>query len=243
MNYKTINVPDLAQVTIDVGIKCKLYGVSRIAISSILTRSSAQLSQVIGKVNDLLKSLCVTNYFYYISNEMIDHRMLWKDGIHLTDDGNVLNYLNINLENVINFNVDFHNSENDMLDLQQTSKVKSLSVDTNIEEVGPRSSKNLDNKVPKKIILGAYKNSLKATDCLSLLKKTRIENINNFILGNLNINSFPKKFDDIKALVTGMLDILIVTETNWVTHFQFLSSILTAILNLTNEIGIEIGVV
>ena len=55
-------------------------------------------------------------------NEMIDHRMLWQDGIHLTDDGtkilatNVLNHLNINLENAINFNVDFHNSENGMLD-------------------------------------------------------------------------------------------------------------------------------
>ena len=36
---------------------------------------------------------------------MIDYRMLWKDGIHLTDDGtkilaaHVLNYLNINVEN------------------------------------------------------------------------------------------------------------------------------------------------
>ena len=43
--------------------------------------------------------------------------MLWKNGINLTDDGInilavVLNYLNINLENAINFNVDFHNSQN-----------------------------------------------------------------------------------------------------------------------------------
>ena len=135
MNYKTINVQDLAQGIIDIGLKCKSYGVSRIVISSIHTRVSAQLNQVIGKVNDLLKSLFVTNGFHCISNEMIDHRMLWKDGIHLTDDGtkildaNVLNYLNINLENAINFNVDFHNSENDMLDWQQTSKAKSLSFD------------------------------------------------------------------------------------------------------------------
>lgn len=48
--------------------------------------------------------------------------MLWKDVIHQTDDGtktlasNVLNYFNIQLENIINFIVDFHNSENDMLD-------------------------------------------------------------------------------------------------------------------------------
>ena len=72
----------------------------------------------------------VTNRFHYISNEIIDHRMLWKDGIHLrlskildlTDDGtkilaaSILNYLNINLKNAVNFSVDLHNSENDMLD-------------------------------------------------------------------------------------------------------------------------------
>ena len=116
-----MNVQDLAQQITDIGLKCKSYGVSRIAISSILTRSSAQLNQVTGKVSNL-KSLCVTNGFNYISNEIIDHRMLWKDGIHLTDDGakilaaNVLNYLNINFENAINSNVDLHNSENDMLD-------------------------------------------------------------------------------------------------------------------------------
>ena len=52
---------------------------------------------------------------------MIDYRMLRKDDIYLTDNdtkifaANLLNYLNINLENAINFNVDFHNSES-MLD-------------------------------------------------------------------------------------------------------------------------------
>ena len=72
---------------------------------------------------------------------MIHLRMLWKNGINLTDDGTnilavVLNYLNINLENAINFNVDFHNSQN-MLEWQQTRKTKVLSVDKYIEEVGP----------------------------------------------------------------------------------------------------------
>ena len=61
--YKTMNIQDLAQRIIDVGLKCKSYGVSRIAISSILTRSSAQLNQVIGKVNDLLKSYVLQIFF------------------------------------------------------------------------------------------------------------------------------------------------------------------------------------
>ena len=40
---------------------------------------------------------------------MTFHRMLWKDGLDLTDDStkifavNVLDHLSINLENVINF--------------------------------------------------------------------------------------------------------------------------------------------
>ena len=79
----TMNVQNLAQGI----IKCKSYGVSRIVVSPILTINSAQLNQVIGKVNHPLKSLFVTNGFHYISDEMIDHRMLWKDGIYLTDDG------------------------------------------------------------------------------------------------------------------------------------------------------------
>ena len=55
--------------------------------------------------------------------------------------------------------------------------------------------------------------------------KTRIENINNAIIGNLNINSFPKKIENLKALVTGMVDILIITEaklnnTFYVSQFR-----------------------
>ena len=49
-----MNVQDLAQGILDIGLECKSYGVSWIAISSILTRSSAQMNQVIAKVNDLL---------------------------------------------------------------------------------------------------------------------------------------------------------------------------------------------
>ena len=39
MNYKTMNIQDLSQGIIDVGLNCKSYGVSTIAISSILTKS------------------------------------------------------------------------------------------------------------------------------------------------------------------------------------------------------------
>ena len=56
-------------------------------------------------------------------------------------------------------------------------------------------------------------------DSFSEIKKARIENINNLILGNLNINYFPNKFDELKVLVNGMLDILIITETKLLDTF------------------------
>ena len=49
-------------------------------------------------------------------------------------------------------------------------------------------------------------------DSFSKIKKARIENINNVIIGNLNINSFPNKFDELKVFVNKMLDNLIITE-------------------------------
>ena len=81
-------------------------------------------------------------------------------------------------------------------------------VDTYIKVVGLRPLKNLANKFSKRSISGACKNFLKATDCFSVL------NIKNIIIGYLNINSLPKKKNgNLKVLITGMLDILIITET------------------------------
>ena len=56
-------------------------------------------------------------------------------------------------------------------------------------------------------------NSEILADSFSKIKKARIENINNITIGNHNVNSFPNKFDQLKALVNGMLDVLIITET------------------------------
>ena len=85
--------------------------------------------------------------------------------------------------------------------------------------------KNIDNKAPKKSINGACENSLEATGCLYVLEKTGIKNVNNAIIGHLNFNSLPKIFDDLKAVCTEMLDILIITETKLdnafpISHFH-----------------------
>ena len=116
---KQINLDDLAQKIIDIGLKCRSYGVRNIAISSILVRSSIRLNQIILKVNNILKVLCATNGLNFICNDEIGREMVWKDGLHLTNDGtamladNFTKYLNINLG--IDFNVN-NNFNNDFLD-------------------------------------------------------------------------------------------------------------------------------
>ena len=96
-NYSNVNVEDLAKKIINIGVKCKVYKTSNIAILSILVRSDPKINQVIKQVNRLLQGLCKTNNFYLICNNAIDNTFLWKDGLHLTSklSDNFLEYLTI----------------------------------------------------------------------------------------------------------------------------------------------------
>ena len=46
-----------------------------------------------------------------------------------------------------------------------------------------------------------------------ILKKVRIKNVNRIMIGSLNINSLPKKFDQLKEIIAKNLDILTIQET------------------------------
>ena len=62
-------------------------------------------------------------------------------------------------------------------------------------------------------------------DVLSILNKHRKDNSDGLILGNLNINSINSKFDQMKFLLQGKVDILVLTETKLDNSFpttQFL---------------------
>ena len=94
-----IDVEDLAQRIIDTGKKCKSYGVNNIPISSILIRKNHEVNEVIKKVNNSLTALCLEQDFTFICNSTIARAMLWRDGLHLTNEGtnmlsnNFLQYL------------------------------------------------------------------------------------------------------------------------------------------------------
>ena len=67
-NYSKVEVEDLAQRIIDVGKKCKSYGVNNTAISSILVRKNHELNEVIKKVNNLFIEFIVfgTRFHLYL---------------------------------------------------------------------------------------------------------------------------------------------------------------------------------
>ena len=50
-------------------------------------------------------------------------------------------------------------------------------------------------------------------DPLSEIKNLRLRNVNKVIISNININSLPNKFEQLKELVIKHIDVLVVTET------------------------------
>ena len=49
--------------------------------------------------------------------------------------------------------------------------------------------------------------------CLDDLKHIRIKNIHRVVIGQININSLRNKFDFLSSLISGNIDILLITET------------------------------
>ena len=101
-----VNVEERAQRITNIGLKCKSYGKSNIVVPSTLKRNF-NIIQVIYQVNNILKRLCRPNDLFYICDGLVNENPLWKDVIHLTNEGpslllnNFINYLNGNVNNNI----------------------------------------------------------------------------------------------------------------------------------------------
>ena len=74
------------------------------------------------------------------------------------------------------------------------------SLDLSLTTLGMEESKN-DDPINKNF------------DPLKVLRKIRVSHINRLIIGQLNINSIRNKFEALKAIVSGNLDILVITES------------------------------
>ena len=96
-NYHDVDVNDLANRIVQIGLKCRYYSVESIAILSVFVRNDNNLNKLIRGVNISLKHLCKVYGFDFICNDRIGKDLLWRDDLHLTDGGTsflVINFLN-----------------------------------------------------------------------------------------------------------------------------------------------------
>ena len=62
-------------------------------------RKNVSINKIIEKVNEEISSICAENCFHFICNDMVDVTIIWKDGLHLNNNGtkvlanNFLKYL------------------------------------------------------------------------------------------------------------------------------------------------------
>ena len=70
----------------------------------------------------------------------------------------------------------------------------------------------LGAKCPYLELFWAEFSAFKLMNTLSEIKNLRLRNVNEVIIGNININSLPSKFEQLKELVIKYID-LVITET------------------------------
>ena len=75
------------------------------------------------------------------------------------------------------------------------------------------------------------------------MENLKFKNSHKLVIGNLNINSISNKFDKLKLIIQGKIDILVITETKTVSTFQLNQFAIQGYSNLTGLIEIEMEVV
>ena len=65
-----------------------------------------------------------------------------------------------------------------------------------------------------------------------ILQDLKLDNLNRVILGHLNINSIRNKFEELKTLIIGKIDILIISETKIDNTFPLVNLVSMVIQNL-----------
>ena len=84
--------------------------------------------------------------------------------------------------------------------------VKPQSLDMHIVANGSVGNGGINSKFSNKI------NNDEFLDPLSTIKNLQLSNVNRVVIGNLNINSVPNKFNKLKELALKHADILVLTD-------------------------------
>ena len=81
---------DIVKDIMKTGLTCREKGVKEVFISSLLCRSGMEEMNKVNEINNLLKQRCAIENFGFICNEAISENHLWKDGIHLIEEGTTI---------------------------------------------------------------------------------------------------------------------------------------------------------
>ena len=145
---------------------------------------------------------CKRNNFQFVSSDNITREVLWRDGLHLNNEGTY-----IFASNLVDFLNDFIFSNSIWLTEEDNTTLGKDNCKQGFDssdEVKHNNSIDYNNNV-----VSNEKVIEKDSDFLRIL---RMKNVNRLIIGNLNINSISNKFDQLKLFVQGKVDILVVTE-------------------------------
>ena len=199
--------------------KCRKFGVKNILISGLVFTTRVSL-EVLEKIHEKLHAFCSSYGLTYIDNRNIRGVHLYQDNPHLLQSGkkilfnNFISYLNSNFLIVTSFtNVDINQSilnETYQKPIHSLTKTDSSTMDLSISSCDLSKEHevlNLVNQASNKSI------NVTSPNLLFEIKKLRIRNPNKIIIGNLNINSLPNKFEQLKDIVMQHIDILVLIET------------------------------
>ena len=196
-----VDVKDNVNRIINIGKKCLSYGVKEVIVSSIFIKKQFKLARIIRQVNDLLHDECKINNFQFISNDNITREVLWRDGLHLNNDGTYI--FASNLADFLNdfiFSKTIWLTEDDKITVGKGNCKQGFNSSI---EVKHNNSIDYNNNV-------SNEKMIEKSDFLRIL---RVKHMNRLIIGNLNINPISSKFDQLKLFVQCKVDILVVTET------------------------------
>ena len=83
-----LDVKNIANRIIFIGKKCLPYSAKELIISSMFIKMQFKLTRILRNVNGGLSCKCKNkNKFQFMSNKNITREVLWRDGLHLNNDG------------------------------------------------------------------------------------------------------------------------------------------------------------
>ena len=80
----------VSNIILHIANQCKNYEVKEVSILSIESTTLLN-SDLINDVNNVLQNKCQTFGYQFIDNNNIAMENLWKDGLHLTNSGIIIN--------------------------------------------------------------------------------------------------------------------------------------------------------